>query len=276
MPVNITDDPDAFTSPIVAPAGADPKNRTYVNTIAQGLANRTAFVTKRLGILDRGDLWRESVTEIGYDAIVFGTAAGIFTVSAGSQDFGSPSANTWYYLYAYVSSGTGAIERSTTVPDPATGYRTKTGDAAKIYVGCARADNSGNYLAFRMRAGKYVYQRSAMSDSAADRNGKYDLTATSFTARAVSDVVPPHVRNVSFIVDLETVSQTAVLTLHLRTTGDSTTYTALATGASVDGVLYDRNSCFYEFITNSSQQIDYEISATTDNIATMRVCGFQE
>lgn len=40
MPVNVTD-VDEFTDPIVGPADSDPADRTYVMTIAQGLANRT-------------------------------------------------------------------------------------------------------------------------------------------------------------------------------------------------------------------------------------------
>jgi hypothetical protein len=48
MPVNITD-VDTFTDPIVAPADSDPADRTYVLTIAQGLANRTRSLVNRYG-----------------------------------------------------------------------------------------------------------------------------------------------------------------------------------------------------------------------------------
>lgn len=51
MPVNITD-VDTFTDPVVAPAGSDPADRTYVVTVAQGLANRTRHLKNRL---DGGD-----------------------------------------------------------------------------------------------------------------------------------------------------------------------------------------------------------------------------
>lgn len=47
MPVNITD-VDAFTDPIVIPADSDPADRTYIVTLAQGLANRTRHVKNYL------------------------------------------------------------------------------------------------------------------------------------------------------------------------------------------------------------------------------------
>lgn len=50
MPVNITDD-STFTDPIVAPADSDPADRTYVLTIAQGLANRTRHLFERFDAL---------------------------------------------------------------------------------------------------------------------------------------------------------------------------------------------------------------------------------
>lgn len=48
MPVNITD-VSTFTDPIVAPADADPADRTYVVTIAQGLSNRTRKLWDMVG-----------------------------------------------------------------------------------------------------------------------------------------------------------------------------------------------------------------------------------
>lgn len=46
MPVDITDVSE-FTAPIVGPADSDPADRTYVMTIAQGLANRTRHLNDR-------------------------------------------------------------------------------------------------------------------------------------------------------------------------------------------------------------------------------------
>lgn len=56
MPVNITDS-DAFTDPIVAPAGADPADQTYVVTIAQAAGNRTRTLANRLGGADGSGEW---------------------------------------------------------------------------------------------------------------------------------------------------------------------------------------------------------------------------
>lgn len=43
MPVNVTD-VSTFTDPIVIPADSDPADRTYIITLAQGLANRTRYL----------------------------------------------------------------------------------------------------------------------------------------------------------------------------------------------------------------------------------------
>lgn len=52
MPVNIVD-VSTFTDPIVAPADSDPADRTYVLTIAQGLANRTRFLNDKYDVVGR-------------------------------------------------------------------------------------------------------------------------------------------------------------------------------------------------------------------------------
>ena len=47
MSQNITD-VDTFTNPIVIPADSDPADLTYIETMAQGLANRTRYLNERL------------------------------------------------------------------------------------------------------------------------------------------------------------------------------------------------------------------------------------
>lgn len=55
MPVNVAD-VSTFTDPIVIPADSDPADRTYIITLAQGLANRTRWLADRLGgILGTGE-----------------------------------------------------------------------------------------------------------------------------------------------------------------------------------------------------------------------------
>jgi hypothetical protein len=57
------------------------------------------------------------------------------------------SASTTYYCYLYDNSGVTALELSTTAPanDSTTGYRIKTGDATRTYVGAAVTDGSSEF-----------------------------------------------------------------------------------------------------------------------------------
>lgn len=48
MPQNITD-VSTFTDPIVIPADADPADLTHIETLAQGLSNRTRYLYNRVG-----------------------------------------------------------------------------------------------------------------------------------------------------------------------------------------------------------------------------------
>lgn len=61
MPVNITD-VSTFTAPIVIPADSDPADRTYIETLAQGLANRTRFLHDRAGAGDATRIVRVGAT----------------------------------------------------------------------------------------------------------------------------------------------------------------------------------------------------------------------
>lgn len=56
MPENITD-VSTFTDPIVVPADSDPADRTYVLTLAQGLANRTRRLANLLGGANGSGNW---------------------------------------------------------------------------------------------------------------------------------------------------------------------------------------------------------------------------
>jgi hypothetical protein len=120
MPTNITD-AERLDEPDRRAADPDPADKTYVLTVAQGLANRTAFLTKRLGLIGHGGLWRESTTEIGYKGLVFASAAhGVLSIASGSVDVsslvGGLANSTWYYLYAYDNAGAATIECNTTAP----------------------------------------------------------------------------------------------------------------------------------------------------------------
>ena len=56
--------------------------------------------------------------------------------------------STTYYAYLYDNNGLTSLELSTTAPafDTASGYRVKTGDATRLYVGTVRTDGSAQFL----------------------------------------------------------------------------------------------------------------------------------
>lgn len=70
---------------------------------------------------------------------------------------------TLYYIYAFVQSGGVAVEVVTTVPDSASGFRTKTGDSTKVYLGSVyimggAGAAAGKVMAFRRNGRRTVFQ----------------------------------------------------------------------------------------------------------------------
>lgn len=126
MPVNITD-VDTFTDPIVAPADSDPADRTYVLTIAQGLANRTRNLQNRFTEND-AITWRLSPW-IGEGLAASASAAPTWL----SQVFGADP-NEGQHLVSGVDFAVRHVPISDIVPDGATVTRIK----ALVKPGAAR------------------------------------------------------------------------------------------------------------------------------------------
>ena len=278
MPVNITDVP-TFTDPIVIPADSDPADRTYIVTLAQGLSNRTRYLADSLDgvIVSRGDLYLLSPNEIGWDSTDLFVSGRLVHLASGNADIGTPTASTWYYFYVYSGiAGVAGIESSTTAPSAATGYRTKTGDTTRVYLGCAWADASQRLQAFCSRGGRYVYRRSERAASEAD----YALTITSggtWTDLDLSRSVPPHVRHVELAMQLIT-TDASILEINLRTKGDTAGFVRVVCGRAPTGATaYQEWS--RSFVVDSAQKIQFQtpaIGAATDKIATLYVIGFDE
>lgn len=106
------------------------------------------------------------------------------------------TANTLYYLYAYLSSGVITIDVSTTAPDPLTGYRTKTGAATRTYLGCIRTTPNSQIKAFYRngRRTRFLHQI-AQTDVNAPNYGQIgSANATGGTATiSATGYIPPWV-----------------------------------------------------------------------------------
>jgi hypothetical protein len=59
------------------------------------------------------------------------------------------TANTTYYVYCYLNSGTPTLETSTTVPALIDGVPYKTSDRTRLYLGAVRIDSTGNSYIWR-------------------------------------------------------------------------------------------------------------------------------
>lgn len=108
------------------------------------------------------------------------------------------TANTWYYVYAYVTGGALALEYSTTAPNAAGNYAFKDSagspDTSHRYLGCFRARTTTHCYPFRASGGRYVWRRSA--DGLTTDSYEFTLpssgAATSWADVDVSGFFPPH------------------------------------------------------------------------------------
>lgn len=119
----------------------------------------------------------------------------------------SLSNSTRYYVYVYLSSGTPAVEVSTTTPTVYSGSaKSKTGDTSKRYVFDFKTDGSGNILQFQHNPSmSYVALMYAVPVFLS--NGK----ATSYTAiTSIQDYVSVYTRNLQ-INALNTDTSTAFI-----------------------------------------------------------------
>lgn len=102
----------------------------------------------------------------------------------------SLSASTWYHLYAYLSSGSPAVELITTAPTTWKGTaQSKTGDTSRRYVGSVLTDGSGNIYSFihHLQTNEILYTAAnGVSPFRVLSSG----SATSTTNVACSSVVP--------------------------------------------------------------------------------------
>lgn len=161
----------------------------------------------------------------------------------------SLSTSTWYHVYAYLSSGSPAIEVATTSPVAWTGTAySKTGDTSRRYLGSVLTDSSGNiYPFFHNPMQNYAQWGSAIT-TAPFRvlNGG---TATSTTTINVLVAVPVTAKFAK---------------LQLSNAGTSYVFICSSTGGAYFGVPAPASGVTNRFVTDSvisSGEIYYYVSS---------------
>lgn len=169
-----------------------------------------------------------------------------------TKTLSSLSANTWYYVYVFESSGALDWEHSTTAPAaPYFGAaRSKTGDSSRRFVFCFRTNASGqlyNFL-YNPLSGEMNYQ---IDYSVSPFRIVGPGQSTSFTTVNASAVAPP-------------ISTLAVMRIQnyslppTHTTGTGRVTIPSDTGVDRLIVNIDADST-YSIAMNSSQQISYKV-----------------
>jgi hypothetical protein len=96
---------------------------------------------------------------------------------------GGLSANTLYYVYAYMNSGTMTLEASTTghADDTATGMKIKSGAATRTLVGMARTNASSQFVQTSTNLGVITYFNRRLKAIKAAFTADRTTTSTSYT-----------------------------------------------------------------------------------------------
>jgi hypothetical protein len=264
-------------------AGSDPLNKTYVYTALQGLANRTRFLKDNKVDLTSGNyLWKgglpPSLRWISNTQIEVGACAGLI-VNGVSHDSGlgattltpTIASSTWYYVYAYDSSGTLTYEVTINAPDATLTHEST--DATRRYIGCFRTDDTAHVLPFRMHNRRYIYRWSARTDNTFWQS----LTAGASTGGtaiflldgvSATSLLPPHARIA--IVQLQTSNGSGgIATASLTTNGDS------GTGFQTVSDAGQYTSDVFEIETDSNRELHY-ITSSASNHVNVFVMGYVE
>lgn len=200
---------------------------------------------------------------------VFEGTAAETTIGASKVESGGNLGNsTWYYVYAYRSSG-GSLDYliSTTAPDVYLTFR--NGAQTHRYLGCFVTDSSGAPIPMRAHKGRYLYQRSALANNQT-RALNTSTVAGSATNLSLAGQVPPHSRVA--MVQTQVTNSGGNSLLNLYTDGD--TSDAALRHDNQDGITSTR---WAEIVTSSAQVVDYTLTISAGTaVALVHVAGFSE
>lgn len=180
--------------------------------------------------------------------------------SDSTKTLSSLSANTWYYLYAFESSGAIDWEHSTTAPaSPYFGTaRSKTSDTSRRFIGLFKTGASSQIFKFihNPLSGEYNYQErydaSPFRVLAAGNQTAWTTVSASGVVPAIADLTLMRLINYSDggsnsstgAIHISIPSDTATLRLIINPNGDTTTSVAV----------------------NSSQQFSYQMSVAPTGV----------
>lgn len=282
MPTTLTETA-TFGASVAVPAATEARTAASVETPFQELTNRSAWTKGALnGLLlgtrllysDSGgaatDVFVGPIATLVLGTKVLASAAALEVPTPG----GGLAAETWYYVYAYDSSGTLAVEASTTAPEASLTF--KDGGTTHRYLGCFRTSTGSVVLPFRSVNGRFTYRASA--DNAAELQA---LLATS-AAGAATDVIlarggisgkeliPAHTRMARVQSSLSPSGGEA--TAVYLTKGDS------ALGSTIRQEHQDGTQAQLEFAieTDSARTIQYTLALGGTGSLNLRVVGFEE
>lgn len=162
------------------------------------------------------------------------------------------SATAWHHVYLYLSSGTPALEITTTAPAaPYDGTaRSKSGDTSRRYLGSLRTDGAGNIYNF-LHAGLLILYREGLSS--APFRVLSGGTATTETTVSAAAVVPVTARCAQLrLIDIATAGD-----VYSGTSDDS------ATGPPFGGLVAigPGGNAFVSHPLNSAQEFTYWFSS---------------
>jgi len=277
MPTTLTETA-SFGASVDVPASGEARTAASINPAFQELTNRSAWTKSALNglIVGRRELYTDS-TGAGTDVfvapiprIVLGSRAlSLDVATEAPTPGGGLVASTWYYVYAYDSSGVLALETTTSAPEATLTW--KTGTTTHRYLGCFRTATSGAALPFRSIDGRFVFRTSgasveliALTDNTA--NAATDL-ALAF-AGSSNYLIPAHARLARLRSSLAATGGDAVA--EFLTKGDA--------GTTMRQESLDGQNTDVEFTIegDSSRTIQYVLTLAGTGTLVVRVVGFEE
>ena len=188
---------------------------------------------------------------------------GSFDVSSSIEvPGGSLLPATWFYVYAFMSSGALVLACSATAPDASLTWKSDAVGTHR-YLGCFLTDGSGHPIPFHSVGGQYLW-RTAVA-------GRQVLAGGSALSPAVVDCsawAPPHARALLMHMD-STNSGTGPHTANLARPGDSVTEVlqVVSVGAG--------RATQQAWVTCGVQQVEYFVDDATMALS-LSVQGFRE
>jgi hypothetical protein len=219
--------------------------------------------TVRIGVIAGVNLYNASASVVKSYA---GGTIGASKISGG----GNLSNSTWYYVYAYLNSGSIDFEISTTAP--AGSKLVKNGDASRVYLGCFPTTSAGAPIPLRAVRGRYVYNfsGSAVADTRVLNAGN----ATSNTAVDLAGLVPPHSRMATLRAEAVSTTGSANNNAFIRTEGESG---ADEIAVPVPSINLASTMLVLDVLTDADQDVAYRVSNfTSAPTLTLFVHGFYE